>query len=151
MGKPNKKMKFVLMSSVAVSNPIIPEDDKRPCMDRMVVSMLRWVLPPHPDNESAASFVYDLGNSETQSQRDANSNNIEWCIVRPDELLEGDTVTEYNVVEKVPPSLFNGGETSRVNVAHFMADLVLKDDLWNKWVYRFPVPLNSPPSEAAHV
>lgn len=34
------------------------------------------------------------------------------------------------------------GETSRINVAHFMADLITDDGLWSRWKGQMPVIYN---------
>ncbi len=68
---------------------------------------------------------------------------VEWAAVRPDTLVNEDKVTEYEVhPSPIRSALFNPGKTSRINVAHFMADLVANADTWDKWKGRMPVIYN---------
>jgi hypothetical protein len=39
-------------------------------------------------------------------------------------------------------ALFDPGVTSRINVAHFMADLITDEDEWKKWKGQMPVIYN---------
>ena len=72
--RPNKKVKFILMNTTGNSNREIPE--KPPFSQRMVIFVLRLLLPPHVDNEKAADFLR-LHVGETHK-------NIEWAAVRPE-------------------------------------------------------------------
>ena len=55
-------------------------------------------------------------------------------MVRPDTLLNEDEVSDYEVHPSPTRSaIFNAGTTSRINVGHFMADLITDDNTWNKW------------------
>ncbi|MEH6542597.1 MAG: NAD(P)-binding oxidoreductase [Porticoccaceae bacterium] len=74
----NKKFKIILMNTVGNSNRDIPE--KPPYSQRVVVSLLRLLLPPHVDNENAADFL--------RIQVGQNNNDIEWAAVRPDGLYK---------------------------------------------------------------
>jgi hypothetical protein len=68
---------------------------------------------------------------------------IEWVVVRPDTLINEDRATEYVVVPSPTRSaISNSGKTSRVNVAHFMADLVTDDQIWRTWRGQMPVIYN---------
>ena len=100
----------------------------------MVVGLLRVMLPPHPDNEQASAQLTDtIGPDGTPS----------WVAVRPDTLLEGDEVTDYEIFPSPTRSpIFNAGKTSRVNVAHFMARLAVEDDLFAEWKSKTPVVYN---------
>jgi len=40
-------------------------------------------------------------------------------------------------------ALFASGVTSRINVAHFMANLITDDHLWQQWKGRMPVIYNT--------
>jgi hypothetical protein len=63
--------------------------------------------------------------------------------VRPDSLIDEREVTEYEVyASPIRSALFNAGKTSRINVSHFMADLMTDDSLWNKWKGQMPVIYN---------
>ncbi len=39
-------------------------------------------------------------------------------------------------------AIFNAGEISRINVGHFMANLISDDNLWKKWKGQMPVIYN---------
>eukprot|EP00111_Clytia_hemisphaerica_P002415 TCONS_00006917-protein len=125
-------VKVVLMGSNGVANPK-GTDNTRPLRERFLLSAVRALTPPHRDNEAAAAYLSkDIGEE---------ASNIEWVVVRPDGLIEGD-VSKYEVFDKPLPGLFGGGETTRANVAHFMKTLILNDDMWKKWLYQMPVPEN---------
>ncbi len=76
---------------------------------------------------------------------------IEWAVVRPDSLVDHVDVTGYEAhPSPIRSALFDAGKTSRVNVAHFMADLMTQDDVWCRWRHQMPVLYNvdTPSSEA---
>lgn len=126
--------KMILMGTKGVANPDGSED-VRPLDERIALSMLRILLPPHKDNEETVHYV-----SNTIGQ----SSNVEWVVVRPDELIHGDDVSEFKIFDKPYGPLFGGGQTSRSNVAAFMTDLILDETVWNKWKYQMPMPQNVP-------
>ena len=102
---------------------------------RCVIRLLRLLLPPHVDNEKAADYLrINIGQ---------NDESIAWCAVRPDNLINDDKVTEYEVYSSPKRSaIFDPGVTSRVNVGCFMADLITDDEVWNKWKGQMPVIYN---------
>ena len=95
------------------------------------------VTTPHVDNEKAADYLRtDIGQ---------NDGDVEWAVVRPDALINEEKVSEYEVHPSPTRStIFNPGKTSRINVAHFMADLITDDDTWNRWKGQMPVIYNQP-------
>ena len=96
--------------------------------------MLRAVLPPARDNQEAADFLCErVGPS---------SSFVQWAVVRPDTLLEGD-VCEYTLHENLVSSLFRPDSTNMANVAHFMCELVRSDAAWDRWSRGFPVIVNA--------
>ncbi len=129
--KSEKPTKFVLMNTAGNSNRDLhePVSFGQAC----VIGLLRLLLPPHVDNEKAADYLRTrIGRSD-----DA----IEWAAVRPDTLVNEDEVTEYEVYPSPTRSaLFNPGRTSRINVAHFMADLIMDEDTWSRWKGQMPAP-----------
>ncbi|MGI1669052.1 MAG: SDR family oxidoreductase [Neptuniibacter sp.] len=129
---PDKHFKIILMNTTGNSNQDIPEQP--PWSQRIVVSLLRCLIPPHLDNELAADFLrVHVGQNST----------IEWVAVRPDGLINEDSVSEYEIMETpVRNVIFDAGKTSRINVADFMSDLAIKSELWNKWKGRMPVIYN---------
>ena len=64
--------------------------------------------------------------------------------MRPDGLIDEDTVSSYTVHESPTRSaIFNAGKTSRINVAHFMTELASSESLWQEWKGKMPVIYNS--------
>ena len=123
--KSTKKCKFVLMGSDGVAHP---NDDKRSAMERGIIFLLRHLLPPHADNEEAAAFLLN----------DCNDKSVEWSVVRPTDLQDGD-MFDYEIFPKPQGSLFGSGIATRANVAKFMVDLVLKEDMWSQYRHQMPV------------
>lgn len=62
---------------------------------------------------------------------------VEWAVVRPDTLLDGG-VSGYTTHEHNDTSLFAPKQTTRANVAHFMAALATGDQPWAKYRGKFP-------------
>jgi len=131
--RPEELVKFVLMNTAGNSNRDIPE--KISFGQKCVVGLIRLLLPPHVDNEKAADYLRtEVGKTDRA---------IEWAVVRPDTLIDESKVTEYDVYSSpIRSAIFNAGLTSRINVAHFMADLITNDDIWNKWKGQMPVIYN---------
>jgi hypothetical protein len=128
--KPNNPIKFVLMNSSGVKN----RDLKEPISfaQKCVIGLLRLLLPPHVDNEQAADFL--------RTQIGQNNDCIEWVAVRPDGLINEEEVTEYeSYPSPIRSAIFNAGKVSRINVGHFMSELINDDILWNKWKGQMPV------------
>jgi nucleoside-diphosphate-sugar epimerase len=126
------RAKFILMNTVGVPNSEC--DKKRSWHDRALLGLLHYALPPHRDNETASEYLSTyIGKSHSD---------IDWCCVRPDSLVNKE-FSPYEIVESPTTGIFTGRPTSRVNVAHFMADLIQNDVLWNTWKNRMPVIMNS--------
>jgi len=125
--------RFVLMNTAGNSNRDLNESIS--FGHRCVIGLLRLLLPPHVDNERAADYLrINIGQ---------NDKAIEWAAVRPDSLINEDHVTEYEVHPSPNRSaIFKAGSTSRINVGHFMADLITNDDTWNRWKGQMPVIYN---------
>lgn len=126
-------VKFVLMNTAGNRN----RDLKEPIGlgQRMVIALLRVLLPPHPDNEQAADFL------RTQIGQDHSG--IAWVVVRPDGLIDEAEPSPYEQhPSPVRNPIFNAGKTSRINVGHFMAALIDEDALWEKWKGQMPVIYN---------
>lgn len=125
--------KFVLMNTAGNRNRDLNEP--RSFWETCVIVLIRLLLPPHVDNEKAADYL------RTQiGQHDAH---VEWSVVRPDNLTNEGEVTEYEVhPSPIRSAIFNAGTTSRINVGHFMADLISDDDTWKAWKGQMPVIYN---------
>jgi len=135
-----RSVKFVLMNTAGNSNRDL--DEPVSFAQRSVITMLRYGLPPHADNEAAADFL--------RTEIGPNDPHLEWTVVRPDSLTNETAVTEYNAhASPTRSAIFNAGKTSRINVAHFMAELIADDDTWARWKGQMPVIYNESPVSAA--
>ncbi len=131
--KPEEPTRFVLMNTAGNSN----RDLHEPLSfgQQCVIGLLRLLLPPHVDNEKAADYL----RTSIGRRDDA----IQWAAVRPDSLIDEDRVTEYEVYSSPTRSaIFDAGKTSRINVGHFMADLITDDNTWDRWKGKMPVIYN---------
>ena len=130
---PEKPIKFVLMNTTANRNRDLNEPIS--IGQKLVMGLIRLLVPPQLDNEKAADiFRVDIGQ---------NNKLIQWVAVRPDTLINEDIVNEYEIYASPTRSaLFNPGKTSRINVGHFMAKLIVDNDLWSKWKGQMPVVYN---------
>lgn len=128
--KPQHPVKFVLMNTTGNRNRDLHEPIS--VAQKCVIGLLRLLLPPHVDNEKAADYL--------RTQIGHNDPYIEWAAVRPDGLIDGEAVTNYEIYASPTRSaIFNAGKVSRINVAHFMARLIDDADLWASWKGRMPV------------
>ena len=136
--KPEAPVKFVLMNTTGNRNRDLPEPIS--FGEKCVIGLIRVLVPPHADNEKAADHLRTrIGQSDEA---------IEWAAVRPDPLINESEVTGYELhPSPVRSAIFDAGATSRINVAHFMADLITDDEIWNKWKGRMPVIYNKASSK----
>jgi len=130
---PPRKVKYVLMNTTGNSNRDLNEPAS--AGQKAVIGLLRLILPPHVDNEQAADFFrVDIGQ---------NDSIMEWCCVRPDGLIDLDETSPFDLhPSPVRDPIFDNGKTSRINVGHFMGQLIEDDELWNEWKGRMPVIYN---------
>lgn len=129
----NRKVKIILMNTTGNSNRDIPE--KPPFSQRIVISILRFLLPPHVDNEQAADFLRTSIGQKHQL--------IEWVAVRPDSLTTELKVSAYKTLPSpTRNAIFDSAPTSRENVANFMANLATEPGLWEVWKGKMPVIYN---------
>lgn len=125
-----KPVKFILMNTSGNANPDTPE--KPPLSQRIAVTLIRKLIPPHLDNELASAYLRDKVGLKHKF--------IEWTCVRPDALTNEKTNDEYEVYESpISNVIFDSGDTSRLNVARFMTDLLEDDALWQTWKGKMPV------------
>jgi nucleoside-diphosphate-sugar epimerase len=130
---PDTPVRYILMNTTGNRN----RDLKEPVSagQRLVISLLRVLLPPHVDNEKAADYL--------RTKIGQDDKDIEWVAVRPDGLIDEDEVSDYIIHPSPTRSpIFNAGKTSRINVASFMAELVSDNHLWLKWKGQMPVIYN---------
>ena len=131
--KPETPVRFVLMNTTGNSNRDLSE--KISFGQKSVIWLLRLLLPPHVDNEKAADFL--------RTKIGQNDSVIEWAAVRPDNLIDESEVSGYEVHSSPTRSaIFDAGTTSRINVGHFMADLISNRETWIKWRGQMPVIYN---------
>jgi putative NADH-flavin reductase len=131
--QPEKPTKFVLMNTAGNSNRDLNEPIS--FSQQCVMGLIRLLLPPHVDNEQAADYL--------RTNIRQNDGVIEWAAVRPDNLIDENQVTKYEVyASPIRSAIFDAGSTSRINVAHFMANLITDDDTWSKWKGQMPVIYN---------
>ena len=129
----NNAVKFVLMNTTGNRNHDISEQIS--FAQKCVICLLRLLIPPHVDNEEAAEYL--------RTEIGQNNSIIEWAAVRPDGLIDDDEVTEYELHPSPTRSaIFDAGTTSRINVGHYMADLITEHDTWEKWKGKMPVIYN---------
>ena len=131
--RPEVPVRFILMSSVSVNRPG-HLDTRRGALERAGLAVLRGLVPPAMDNQRAADFLCtEIG---------AENPYVQWVVVRPDTLLEGD-VSEYVVHEGLVSSLAKPDSTNMANVAHFMCELATEPTVWDAWGGKLPVVVNA--------
>lgn len=127
------KTKFVLMNTNGNRNRDLHEPIS--FAQHCVIWLLRLLVPPHVDNEQAADFL--------RTEIGQNHDTIEWVAVRPDNLTDEEEVTPYDLYPSpIASAIFKSITTSRINVGHFMMDLITNDELWQKWQGQMPVIYN---------
>lgn len=128
-----KALKFVLMNTTGNRNRDLNEPIS--LAQKCILGLLRLMLPPHVDNEQAADYL------RTQIGQDHTA--IEWVAVRPDGLINKEQISEYDIYPSpIRSAIFDAGQTSRINVGHFMADLITNNSTWEKWKGQMPVIYN---------
>ena len=131
--KPAKPVKFVLMNTTGNSNRDLSEPIS--FAQKCVIGLLRLILPPHVDNEKAADYL--------RTKIGQNDVTIEWAAVRPDGLIDENEVSTYELhPSPIRSAIFDAGKTSRINVGHFMAELIMDAETWNFWKGQMPVIYN---------
>lgn len=129
----SKPIRFVLMNTMGNANADVPEIP--PLSQRVVVAMVRALIPAHVDNEEAADYL----RVQVGQQHSA----IQWAAVRPDSLTDEDSVTAYDTMASPSRNaIFDAAPTSRINVANFMARLACDNPLWEEWQGQMPVIYN---------
>ncbi len=132
--RPDKSVKFVLMNTVGNRNRDLNEPAS--VGNRMVIGILRWLVPPHADNEQASDVL--------RQEIGKNNATLNWVVVRPDSLINQAEVTSYELFPSpTRDPIFNPGKTSRANVADFMADLITDEAVWESWVGQMPAIYNT--------
>jgi hypothetical protein len=131
--RPARPVKLVLMTSVSVHQPG-KLDARRGGFERAFLWLLRGLLPPARDNQRAADFLRQVIGTDHPF--------VQWVVVRPDTLLEGET-SGYALHAGLVNSLSSPGRTTMANVAHFMCELVTDPGAWEEWKGRMPVVVDA--------
>ena len=124
--------KYVLMNTVANRNRDLNESI--PFGQKLLIGLLRLLLPPHPDNEKAAEYLRTVIGQKDKA--------IEWTAVRPSTLIDEESTSEIEVYPSPMRSILNDGHISRINVGNIMADLITNNRFWDKWKGQMPVIYN---------
>lgn len=128
--QPKKPVKYVLMNTSGMRNRDLNE--RVALGEKIVVALLSVLLPPYTDNIAAAEFL--------RTKIGQNNPHIEWTAVRPDSLIDEDSVSPYeNHPSPIRSALFNPGKVSRINVARFMAELICDKKTWDLWKGKMPL------------
>jgi NAD(P)-dependent dehydrogenase (short-subunit alcohol dehydrogenase family) len=131
---PEVPVKFILMNTTGNVNKQADETISK--RQSIVLSLIRHLVSPHADNEQAAAYL--------QANIGLHKKLIEWAAVRPDSLIDQASVTEYEVyASPIRSAIFDAGKTSRINVAHFMSQLIVNDSKWQEWEGQMPVIYNA--------
>ncbi len=134
VNQPETPVKFILMNTTGNSNHDLSEHIS--FAQKCVIWLLRLLLPPHVDNEKAADFL--------RAKIGQNDPLIEWAAVRPDGLIDESETTDYELhPSPIRSAIFDAGKTSRINVGHFMAELITDHEIWEKWKGQMPVIYNN--------
>lgn len=131
--KSKKTTKYILMNTAGNSNRDLNEVIS--FGQKIIIGLLRLLLPPQVDNEAAADYLRtEVGQDDKQ---------IEWIAVRPDTLIDEKQVTDYDLYPSpIRSAVFDSGETSRINVSSFMADLITDESKWKEWKGQMPLIYN---------
>jgi NAD(P)H-binding len=129
--------KFIIMTSDGVPHP---NDDPYGFWTRCTMSLIRRCIPPHADNVAVGEYLYNL----------VGAGNMAWIMVRPPFLRNG-PVSKYVLYDKPMDVFFGNHSVTRANVAKFMVDLVLNEELFAKYKFRMPVVMDeTEPRKQSH-
>ncbi|NMU93278.1 SDR family oxidoreductase [Achromobacter ruhlandii] len=133
---PARPVRVVLMNTAGNSNRDLREPIS--LAQRGVVALVRALVPPHADNEAASDYLRTIiGQAHPL---------IQWVVVRPDSLIDRDAVSAYEThPSPIRSAIFDAGRVSRINVAHFMAELAVGGAAWERWRGRMPVIYDTAP------
>ncbi len=127
------KARLILMSTTAYTN--LRSGEKNGIGEKIILSILKLLLPPHRDNMLAAEYL--------QERVGKDNGKMEWVAVRPDTLVDEVDDAAYELSESpVRSPIFDAGKTSRTNVSRFIADLLASDSAWQEWRFKMPVIYN---------
>ena len=130
---PQKPARLIWMNTTGCEHPD-GNDVKRGIFERGIIRTLAATLIPFQDNIKTLRYFHSLGTSNAS---------VEWCVVRPDDLIETNEITEYRVQDNTERGIFNAFKTNISNVANFMAELATNQELFERHRGKFPVVYNS--------
>lgn len=135
--RPPQPMRLVLMNTAGNRNRDLVEPISTG--HRIVLGLIRALLPPQRDNEQAAEYL--------RATIGPQHRDVEWVAVRPDTLIDESEIGPYALhASPTRSAIFDPGKTSRINVAHFIAELITNAEAWAQWRGRMPVIYNRPSS-----
>jgi hypothetical protein len=128
-----RAVKIILMNTSGYSNS--KNNETLIGKEKVLVSILKLLLPPFVDNIKAANYLRDIIGPHHPS--------IDWVVVRPDTLLDSNNISDYRLETKPTRSpFFDPGKVSRINVADFIHRLITEDAVWITWKNQMPVIYN---------
>ncbi|WP_347839258.1 NAD(P)-binding oxidoreductase [uncultured Draconibacterium sp.] len=138
VNKPQKPVKLILMNTSGNQN----RDLNEPLVsaEKIAITLLRILVPPFTDNIEAAEYL--------RTQIGQHHPLIEWIAVRPDSLIDEDSVSPYEIhASPIRSAVLNPGKVSRINVACFMAELICNNNTWKRWKGQMPLIYNRETAE----
>ena len=141
-----REIRLVVVSSEGIDIPSAPDGKKDPprgALERSVLSLIEFLLPPHRDNVLTLRHLHD------RARRDPR---IAFCAVRPSDMKDAEpllSTSPYTCHPTLQNGIFNAGSSTRANIGHFIAELVTDSSVWTRWRNQCPQILDdcAPASE----
>ncbi|KAJ3359544.1 hypothetical protein GGF32_009190 [Allomyces javanicus] len=138
-------IRLVVLNSLGVD---APGDAPRTLGERIVLALVRALVPPFRDSVHCARYLVDKVGKDALS-------GIEWAAVRPSTFATSVHEVEQYTAAKVRPSeagLFAPTDISMASIAHFMAMIATADArTWAEWRGTMPALYCIKPVSAAAV
>jgi len=132
--RPTNPIKYIVLNTALVDHPDGKTDPPRSFFERCLLWLLGALLPPHVDNVKTSHYLHD--------EIKTHDSHVEYCVVRPELLVNGDKGVgpppAFRMSESLQNGIFGGATTTRGNVGRFMADLVTDSQAWSHWKGKFP-------------
>jgi len=119
-----------MMGTAGVGNPDGSDRMQRTLVERVILVLLKWLVPPHADNELTAQYLHE--------HRDT----VDWSVVRPTWLIDGE-VSDYEIFDDPTESIFGKSVSTRANVADLLVQLAVNEETWQKYKHKMPVLLDT--------
>ncbi|KAG0334768.1 hypothetical protein BG000_008062 [Podila horticola] len=133
--QPETPIRFVLLNTIGVKNSDGSDTWVRTRLERGLVSFMTGVLPPYTDSVRSAQHI-----SQEVGKKD--SKYLEWVTVRPDGFIDG-PVSEYKTMESIQHSFYAPDYITKANIAHFMCELLVGQQLWEQWKFKMPLIIDA--------